>query len=123
MAHAIAGRPDEALQFVEEAITASERMSAPIPPDLLTMKGDFLLMGEDPDLGEVDYLYETAKVTATKHKLRLSALIALIRQVQLRRNLGRDPNLSDELQVAYSAFTEGFDEVELVTARQLLGVE
>lgn len=49
-------------------------------------------------------------------------LAALTRLVGLRRQTGRSPDGSERLAEVYATFTEGLDEIQLVAARELLGI-
>jgi hypothetical protein len=51
---------------------------------------------------------------------RSTELRVWTRLVRLRRAAGRSPDARDELAAAYATFTEGFEEADLVAARELL---
>ena len=118
--HALAGKPERALELVDEAIEIGE---SPIdtPPDFWVFRADFLTMLPEPDVSVAEGNYLTAAEKAKELKLRLVELRAWTRLVMLRRRLGYSPDGSEELTAVYSAFTEGFDEHDLVVARELLG--
>jgi hypothetical protein len=48
--------------------------------------------------------------------------MATTRLVRLLRDRGADADESDALAILYETFDEGFDEPELVTTRELLGL-
>ena len=52
--------------------------------------------------------------------LPLVALMAATRLTRLRRQTGREPDGTDRLRLIYDRFTEGFEEQEMVMARNLL---
>ncbi len=115
--HAMAGDPNRALQLIEEAI-GHEPDGRMIDPDLLTAKGDFLMMLGEHDRAEATLLI--AAENAATRKQRLSELKARTRLVRLRRATGRTPDGSDQLAAVYSTFTDGLDELDLIQARELL---
>ena len=73
-----------------------------------------------PDLVGAEEAYLSAIRGADAGGLALIALQGLTRLVSLRREMGRTPDGSEELQALYSTFTEGLDEHDLVMARQAL---
>jgi hypothetical protein len=120
LVHALAGQPEHALVLIEEAIDIGAREDV-VPPEFRVFKGDFLRMLPAPDLSGAEEAYLTAIRDANTGGLHLIELQALNRLVALRREIGRSPDGSDELASLYATFTEGFDEHDLVMARQLLG--
>ncbi|MEE9177505.1 MAG: adenylate/guanylate cyclase domain-containing protein [Acidimicrobiia bacterium] len=118
--HALAGKPGQALELVDEAIEISAS-SVSVPPDLHVFRGDFLTMLPVPDMSAAEDSYLIAAQVSADLKLHLVELHALTRLVALRRRMGSTPDASEELAAVYSAFTEGFDEHDLVAARELLG--
>ena len=118
--HALAGKPEQALELVEEAIEISES-PASVPPELRVFRADFLTMLPEPDVKAAEDSYLMAAQASAELKLHLVELRALTRLVMLRRQLGGSPDGREELAAVYSAFTEGFDEQDLVVARELLG--
>jgi tetratricopeptide (TPR) repeat protein len=112
--HALAGNPERALQLVDEALAADP---AGPDPDHLVLKGDFHLMLADPGTAEAAYL--SAIESARARMQRLAELKARTRLVMLRRMTGGEDGM-DELASLYATFEEGFDEVDLVRAKELL---
>jgi len=117
--NAVAGQPERAVELVDEAIEITGSGGV-VPPDLLVFRADFERMLPAPDLGAAEDAYLRAAQVSQETKLHLIALRAWTGVVELRRQLGRSPDGSDELAAVYSAFTEGFDEHDLVVARELL---
>lgn len=117
--HAMAGNPERALELVDEALVAAESEAA-VSPEIWVVRADLLLMTQDPDLKTVEGLYKRAQSEASQLGLRLAELKATTRLVKLRRELGRSPDGSSELEALYNGFTEGFDERDLISARELL---
>ena len=112
--HALAGHLERALELVDEALAADVQGS---DPDHLAMKGDFLLMLADP--GNAERAYLSAIDSARARSQRLPELKARTRLVTLRRMTGGEDGM-DELASLYSTFDEGFDEFDLVRAKELL---
>jgi hypothetical protein len=75
------------------------------------------MLGDDSD-AERSYL--AAASGAAQGTLNLIELQALNRLVELRRGLGKTPDGSEDLAGVFGRFTEGFEEHDLVTARDLL---
>jgi len=115
--HAMAGQLGRALELIDEAVGVE--MGQAISPEFFVVRGDIQMMVPEPDLARV----ETDFLTAIERsgELRLIELKARTRQVGLRRMTGRSPDGSDELAEVYATFTEGFDEHDLVMARDMLG--
>jgi predicted ATPase/class 3 adenylate cyclase len=117
--HAFAGRPDRAIELIDEAIDTAGDDQRAVPH--LVFRGDFLLMMPEPDVAAASAAYQTALRDAEAGGLHLIGLQAATRLVTLRRQLGEEPDGSAELAAIYDGFTEGFDEHDLVMARQVLG--
>ena len=122
LTHALAGRPEQALILINEAIQIGAPY-ATAPPDFLAFKGDFLRMLSPPDLSQAEAAYEEGIQAARAAGLHLIELQGLTRLVGLRRELGRFPDGSAKLAELYASFTEGHDEHDLTLARDLLKVE
>ncbi|HEY4607432.1 MAG TPA: adenylate/guanylate cyclase domain-containing protein [Acidimicrobiia bacterium] len=120
LVHALAGQPERALKLIDEAIGVGESQRT-IASDLWVFRGDFIRMLPDPDLAEAERAYLTAVTDSGAGGLHLVELRALTRLVGLRREMGRTPDGSDRLASVYAGFTEGFDEHDMVVARQVLG--
>ena len=74
----------------------------------------------DPDLEAAATAYSKAAAVANAAGFHLTELQALTRSVALRRKTGVAPDGSDELAELYGSFTEGFEEHDLLAAKQLL---
>jgi hypothetical protein len=118
-AFAMAGRPQRALELVDEAIAAVGGDEAD-SPEFRILRGDIISMLPDGDAAEVEKSYIAARRGAQVIAARLTELSALIRIVSLLRAQGRTPDGFEELRALYETFTEGFDEPELVAARAIL---
>ena len=122
VAFAMAGRPQRALELVDEAIEWVGHDEAD-SPEFRILRGDYIsqIPGGDPTEAEDAYLAATrgAQIIGA----RLTELRAVTRLVNLLRTQGRSPDGADELRSVYGTFTEGFDEPELVEARAALGID
>ncbi|HEX2370158.1 MAG TPA: adenylate/guanylate cyclase domain-containing protein [Acidimicrobiia bacterium] len=122
LTHALAGRPEQALVLINDALELGQPYST-APPDFLVLKGDFLRMLSPPDLVGAEAAYEAGTQDARTAGLHLIELQGLTRLVGLRRELGRLPDGGAELAELYASFTEGHDEHDLVLARDVLKLE
>jgi predicted ATPase/class 3 adenylate cyclase len=120
LVHAMAGRPEQALALIDEAIEFGEAKQG-VAPEFRLLKGDFLRMLPSTDLDAAEEEYLAGIREAKEGGLHLIELQGLTRLVGLRRESGRSPDGSDQLASLYSTFTEGFDEYDMVMARQMLG--
>jgi predicted ATPase/class 3 adenylate cyclase len=120
MVHAAAGRLDQAIGLIDEAISigADDEL---IAPEFKTMRGDFLAMSDDPDHDAAEEEYLTAISGSRAGGLHLLELQALTRLVGLRRKLGLSPDGTEELAAALAWFTDGDNEHDVIAARALLG--
>jgi tetratricopeptide (TPR) repeat protein len=117
--HSIAGLPERALELVEEAIAIGGPEDL-TNPEFHIVKGDVLMSFPDPDTEAAEKEYLVAARGAGAGGFSLVELQALTRLVDLRREMGRSPDGSDELANLYSTFTEGLEERDLAAARELL---
>lgn len=115
---ALAGHPQRALELVDEAIRLAGSDAAQAA-EFEVIRGDICSMLGDQVAAEE--AYRTALAAARGFGVRLVELGAAARLVALLRSQGRSPEGADELAALYATFTEGFDEPDLVMARDLLG--
>jgi predicted ATPase/class 3 adenylate cyclase len=118
LVHALAGNPQRALALIDEAIAIGGPGDLDAP-EFRILKGDFLRMLSEPELAES--AYQSAVKGAAAIGLHLIELQALTRLVELRREMGRSRDGTDELATLYATFTEGFGERDLIAAKQVLG--
>ena len=118
--HALAGKPERALELLDEAFDVMPEEDA--FPEAWTFRGDFLLLLTPPSVAEAEEAYERATAATGNTGMVLMQLEAMTRLVRLRREMGKRPDGSDELAAIYASFSDGFDEAQLVAARQVLGV-
>jgi tetratricopeptide (TPR) repeat protein len=119
--HALAGKPERALELINEAI----KLGAPeelVSPDFRIFKGDFIRMLPEPDLAAAEAAYQAAIRGAKATNLHMIELHALTKLVALHREMGISPDGREDLSALYGTFTEGFDEDHLVLAREILGL-
>jgi predicted ATPase/class 3 adenylate cyclase len=119
LVHALAGDPEHGLALIDEAIAIGGPDDLD-SPEFRVLRGDFLRMLPAPDLAGAEEAYLSAIRGAGSGGLDLIALQGLTRLVSLRREMGRTPDGSEELQALYASFTEGLDEHDLVMARETL---
>ena len=119
-AFALAGQPGRALDLIDEAIEFSG--SDGKFPEFLVQRGDYLSMSTESDPAAIELAYRSAADWARLAGMRLIELSATTRLVGRSRRQGADGDLSGALAALYETFDEGFDEPELVAARELLGL-
>jgi predicted ATPase/class 3 adenylate cyclase len=120
MVHALAGQPEQALVLIDEAIEVGAPAEV-VSPEFRVLRGDILRMLPEPDLEAAEEAYQAGMRGSRAGGLHLIELQAMTRLVGLRREMGRSPDGTDELASLYATFTEGFDEHDLVTTREVLG--
>jgi tetratricopeptide (TPR) repeat protein len=118
-AHWQAGLPERGLELIGEALAILDG-DVVRGAEFEIVKGDLLRSLPDPDHEAAEKAYLAAAAGAGIGSLNLYRLQALTRLVELRRELGKTPDGSEELAALYATFTEGFDEHDLVLARDLL---
>jgi tetratricopeptide (TPR) repeat protein len=109
--NALAGRPDTALELIDEAIRLEN-----VTPGAYVARGDFFMMLSKPEKASREY--QVAAQMAGDMGLRLFGLIALTRLV----NLNGATDHRRDLEKLYLSFSEGFDENPLLQAREALGI-
>ncbi len=114
--HAFAGRPDRALELIDDAIATEGGND----PTLLMFKGDFLLLVPEPDPTLAETVYLKAMELARAQRVRFTELKILTRLVRLWRVGDRRPDGSEELSALYATFTDGFEEVDLMLAKEVI---
>ncbi len=121
LVHSIAGRHERALELIEEALAigGSDDLTN---PEYRVVKGDVLWAFPNPDLKTVEEIFLGAAGDAGAGGAHLMELQALTRLVGVRREMGRSPDGSEELESLYATFTEGLEEHDLMAAREMLGI-
>ena len=117
-----AGRVNEGLAAIEEALALSERHEERWSlPELLRTKGELhLLVGSGGDARAAEDCFRQALDWA-RHDGTLSwELRAALSLSRLRRDQGRAREAHDLLATVYGRFAEGFETADLRTAKALL---
>jgi predicted ATPase len=115
----IAGRIDEAVTLLGEALETVERTGARcFAAELNRHKGQLLLRQGHPEAA--DELYHQALGIAREQEAKLWELRAAVSLARLRRDQGRCGEARDVLAPVYGWFTEGFGTPDLKEARALL---
>jgi len=109
----LAGRPERALELVDEAVELVGVES--FYPEFRILRGDILVALQETVAAEGSY--RAARRGARMIGARLTELGALVGLARLSGNAGE----RDEMATLYATFSEGFDQPELAEARALLG--
>jgi class 3 adenylate cyclase/predicted ATPase len=115
----IAGRTEESLTLLDDALQIIERTGERLlEAELLRHKGRLLLRQGHSDAAEE--LYRKALSIAREQEAKLWELRAAVSLARLRRDQGRPAEARDLLAPIYGWFTEGFDTPDLKEAKALL---
>jgi predicted ATPase len=115
----IAGRVEEALSLLDEALQIVERAGERwFAAELNRHKGQLLLRQGQPEAAEE--LYRKALSIAREQEAKLWELRAAASLARLRRDQGRPAEARDLLAPVYGWFTEGFATPDLKDAKALL---
>jgi predicted ATPase/class 3 adenylate cyclase len=119
-AHARAGRAEEGLAMVDEALEIAGRGSGTtMVPEFQLLKGDLLLALGQGDGGGPESWFRRAFDLARRLDARMTQLRAAVRLCRLGPD--RDAGTAAaRLRAVYDTFTEGFATADLVEARALL---
>ena len=111
---AIAGDIDRGLELIAEAISLEPDPATAMAGEMYVTQGDLLLMqGREQEAAAA---YALGLENATENATKSSALRSLTRLVR-----GGDESHREHLENVYDSFTEGFDTLDLVEAREVLG--
>ena len=115
-----AGRFDDALATIDEAFALAEYSSQPsMNAEFYRIRGEILLaQGASED--EVRVCYQRAISIAEKQAAKMFTLRATMSLSRLWARQGQRDEAQQMLQEIYDWFTEGFETVDLVEARDLL---
>ena len=117
LAQALSGKIGDALDSIEEALSANPE-EVIYRPHALTSRGELRLKIGKPDLAETDFrevIMLTQRIGAKSYELH--AITSLAR---LLRDTGRRDEARTTLAEIYNWFTEGFDTADLKDAKALL---
>jgi hypothetical protein len=84
------------------------------------IKGDVLMLQNPPMAHEAMEMYQSAVRGGRAAGMHTVELEAMNRLVATQRAFGETPDSTDELRAVYESFTEGLDELPMVTAHELL---
>jgi tetratricopeptide (TPR) repeat protein len=116
-AQALAGKNDDALSTIEEALQANPQELV-FRPNILTCRGELRLKQGQTKLAEADFreaIGLARKISAKAWELRATTSLARLLRATGRRDEGRTM-----LAEIYNWFTEGFDTADLKEAKELL---
>lgn len=120
-AHARAGRTDEGLASINQAIAMlGEDSRAALIPEMFLVKGDLLSGSDRPAADGPAIWYRRALERAAALDARMSQLRAAIRLCRLPQDPDTARSCRVELEILYATFTEGFTTVDLAEAREQL---
>jgi predicted ATPase/class 3 adenylate cyclase len=114
-----AGRRAEALAFIDEAIEVSGGAGS-LPPLFYAMKGDVLLAGPGEDGAAAETWFRKGFDQAAELGVRSLQLRAAVGLCRAQRERGDGKEATELLRATYATFTEGFESLDLVEARELL---
>jgi predicted ATPase/class 3 adenylate cyclase len=115
-----AGRTDEGLGYIDEAIGIAEQSSRMmLLPELLMLRGDLRMAGPD-GAADAESLFRRALVTAADSDARMPQLRAAIRLCRLLRERGAAEEGRQLLNPIYATFAEGHETADLKDAAGLL---
>jgi hypothetical protein len=118
-AYALAGRPAEGLNLIDDAIEiAGSELT--LLPEFYLLKGDLLLGVPDANGSAAESWFQRAFDVAQGLDARMPQLRAGIRLCRLRRDQGHAGEGSRMLRPIYETFTEGFTAIDLREASALL---
>ena len=116
-----AGRPEEALATIDEAVMRAEQVGEILwSPDLLRARGEILLAQQRPDLAAAEDSLLRSIDAARKQSALSWELRAAIPLARMWGEHGRSNEAHTMLDDVYRRFTEGFATQDLVAARRLL---
>jgi predicted ATPase len=114
-----AGRIDEGLAALDEALRGAERWWE---AEFHRLKGDLLLSRSAQNLAEAEACYGTALEVAQRHQAKSLELRAAVSLARLWREQGKRTEAREALAPVYGWFTEGFDTPDLQDARRLFDI-
>jgi tetratricopeptide (TPR) repeat protein len=119
-----AGRPDEGLAAMEEALSRCQRdEEGSCFAELLRVKGELLLRQGRPGAGEAaQTLFQASLHDAARHSTPAWTLRTATSLARLRITQNRAAEAQALLADSYASFSEGFDSFDLVQAREILRV-
>jgi hypothetical protein len=114
-----AGRPADALVFIDEAIELSGGDGS-LPPLFFATKGDILRALPEHGAAAAETWFRRAFDHAGEAGVRMPQLRAAMGLCRVQRERGDGKEATELLRATYATFTEGFESPDLVEARALL---
>ena len=115
-----AGRPEEALPLIDEALTIIGGHSRnPLLAEFYRLKGEALLMISENNMAHAESLIRLALDHAREQQTAMFELKASMSLTRLLQKQGKPEEGQQLLSTAYGKFTEGFSTVDLTEARDL----
>jgi len=120
-AYARAGRTDQALTMLNEALAQIERSGERVDQaEILRLKGEVLLMHERSAAAEAEHCFRAGLAVARIQEAKWWELRTTVSLARLLRDTNRGDEARTLLGEIYTWFTEGFDTADLKDAKALL---
>jgi hypothetical protein len=121
-AHVELGQLDDAWRRIGDAMTAMETTKETWQePELHRIAGDLALMSPNPDAAKTQAHLDCALAIARRQQAKSWELRAAMSMARLYRYQGKQDKAHDLLASVYGRFTEGFETLDLIEAKALLG--
>jgi len=115
------GQADESIRVLAEAFASAHRCSEGFyEPELLRLKGEFLLLRSPADLANAEACFNQAIQAARQHGSKAWELRATMSLARLRNSQGKREEFQEQLSEIYGQFTEGIALPDLADAKMLL---
>ncbi len=116
------GQFDDASRCISEAMAAVDKTSEKWgEADIHRIAGKLALMSPQPDAAKAEAHFERALAIARERQAKSWELLAAMSMAMLWSDQGKKRQARDLLAPIYGWFTEGFDTVDLRSAKSLLG--
>jgi len=120
-AYAELGKFDDARFAIDEAISVVERTKeGSYAAEVHRIAGEIALMSPEPNALEAERYFERALAIAQAQQAKAWELRTAMSMARLWRNQRKQRQASDLLKQVYTWFTEGFDTLDLKSAKSLL---
>jgi hypothetical protein len=120
-AYARAGRTDQALTMLNEALAQIERSGERVDQaEILRLKGEVLLMHDSSAAGAAEHCFRAGLAIACAQEAKWWELRTTVSLARLLRDTNRGDEARTLLGEIYTWFTEGFDTADLKDAKALL---
>ena len=121
-AHVELGQLDDAWHRIGDAMTAMETTKETWQEsELHRIAGDLALMSPNPDVAKTQAHLDRALAIARRQQAKSWELRAAMSMARLYRYQGKQDKAHDLLASVYGWFTEGFETLDLIEAKVLLG--